>query len=161
MGKLKMILAVDENWGIGINNSLPWNCPEDLASFKKLTTNSAILMGTNTWNSLPKKPLPNRTNIVLGTSSILNADYVIDYRTPKLDEIVHEFIHQRNTDVWIIGGSTVYKQFINKIDYLYITRIAGVYNCDAFFNPFEYSQFLICDTEILSDNAILEIYKRI
>ena len=59
------IVAVDNDWGIGYNNQLLENIPEDLKRFKELTTGHTVVMGTNTWKSLPKKPLPNRRNIIL------------------------------------------------------------------------------------------------
>jgi dihydrofolate reductase len=161
MGKLKMILAVDDEWGIGLNNSLPWDCKEDLLNFKKLTVNSAILMGKRTWESLPTKPLNKRYNIVLSTTEVSGADLTLDYNSSTLMKTLNEYMNTTNNDIWVIGGSTVYKQFIDKIDYLYITRITGKYNCDTFFNPFEYEQFIIGDGEILSDIAMIEIHKRL
>ena len=70
---IHLIWAQDNNGGIGLNGQLPWHISEDLKNFKKITSNSTIIMGRKTWDSLPKKPLPNRENIVMSSSNIPNA----------------------------------------------------------------------------------------
>lgn len=62
---ISAIVAVDENWGIGYNGDLLEHIPEDLKYFKTLTDGNTIIMGRKTWDSLPKKPLPNRFNVVI------------------------------------------------------------------------------------------------
>ena len=72
--KLKLIVGVDNQNGIGLNNTLPWYNKEDLKYFSKVTKgdgNNAIIMGSNTWKSLPKRPLPKRLNVILSKNSIL------------------------------------------------------------------------------------------
>ena len=64
--EIHIIWAQEKNGGIGKNGKLPWNIPEDLQNFKKITLGSTILMGRKTWDSLPFKPLPDRRNIILG-----------------------------------------------------------------------------------------------
>ena len=75
MKPIYMIVAHDENYGIGFQNTLPWNLPDDLKHFQKITCTvnnqqkqNMILMGTNTWISLPRKPLPKRKNVILSNS---------------------------------------------------------------------------------------------
>ena len=68
---ISAIVAIDENYGIGYNNELLCSIKEDLERFKKLTTNNVVVMGRKTWDSLPKKPLPNRTNVVV-TNNVKN-----------------------------------------------------------------------------------------
>ena len=65
---VNVVLACCKNGGIGINNRLPWNIKDELQMFKIITNNATIIMGYNTWCSLPKKPLLNRTNVVLTRS---------------------------------------------------------------------------------------------
>ena len=62
---ISIIVAVSDDWGIGMNNELLWHIPEDLKRFKKLTMGKTIIMGKRTWESLPRRPLPGRKNIVL------------------------------------------------------------------------------------------------
>ena len=79
----EIITAIDQNNGIGKNNSIPWNLPKDLKHFKDITENSFVIMGRNTWNSLPKKPLPNRINIII--SSTIKLDVEISWDTGAED----------------------------------------------------------------------------
>ena len=72
--EVHLIWAQDKNGGIGKNNMLPWHISEDLINFKKITSNHTIIMGRRTWESLPKKPLPNRRNIVLSSKKIKNTE---------------------------------------------------------------------------------------
>ena len=69
---IELIWAQDENGGIGKNGKLPWHISEDLQNFKKITAGFPIIMGRKTWESLPKKPLPERRNIVIKTHVFLN-----------------------------------------------------------------------------------------
>jgi len=74
---IRAILACDEEWGIGRDNDLPWpHMQRDLAWFKQCTSNSTVAMGRKTWDSLPRKPLPNRKNIVVSNSNIRLPDGV-------------------------------------------------------------------------------------
>ena len=70
--EIHLIWAQDNNGGIGLNGKLPWHISEDLKNFKKITSNSTIIMGRKTWDSLPIKPLPNRENIVMSSDNIKN-----------------------------------------------------------------------------------------
>ncbi len=134
-------VAYDSKNGIGKNNSIPWYLPEDLKYFSKLTKgngNNAIIMGKNTWLSLPKKPLKGRDNLILSRSVEINENL------PKNDLIktfkdfnnLMEFIKEQNYDaVWVIGGSEIYNLFLNKlkIERIYATLIDKDYECDTFF----------------------------
>jgi len=136
---LKMIVAMTKNMGIGYNNTLPWYIKNDLKNFSKLTkgnNNNAIIMGKNTWNSLPKKPLPNRTNIILSTT--LNKD-LNDYNNTIIVNNINElfsFLEYNNfDDIWIIGGEMIYKLFINHkyLKEIHTTLVLKNYECDTFF----------------------------
>ena len=112
----KLIVAVCKNYGIGINNKLPWSIKEDLKHFSKTTKgngNNAIVMGRNTWNSFNGHYLKNRDNLILSTSlKIDNSDNEILKSFSTIDNLI-EFIKKKNyDDVWIIGGETIYKTFI-------------------------------------------------
>tara|TARA_Y100000389_G_C17448858_1_gene513348 strand:+ start:1989 stop:2498 length:510 start_codon:yes stop_codon:yes gene_type:complete len=165
----KIIVAHDLHYGIGNDNSLPWNFPEELKRFSKLTRgegNNAIIMGKNTWESLPKKPLPKRDNLILSTSLEL------EINTPKnayiktfsdissLDKFCEE---QKYDTVWIIGGSKIYEQYLhhNKVEQIYITKIHKIYDCDTKFP--DISSWKVKNTEtIVTGQIILEyiLYER-
>jgi dihydrofolate reductase len=136
-----MIVAYDLNNGIGKDNMLPWHFPEDLRRFSKLTYgqgNNAIIMGKNTWESIPKKPLPKRDNLILSTT--LNLEEGSPHNTyiktfSNIDAINQFCEEQKYETVWIIGGSKIYEQYINynKLNWVYVTLIHKKYNCDVRF----------------------------
>ena len=138
--KFKIIAAVCKGNGIGINGTLPWRIKEDLAFFSKLTKgngNNAVIMGRKTWDSLKGKHLIKRDNLILSNklSSInCESDNIIKI-FPDVNSIM-EFCNIKNYDeVWIIGGSSIYKEFIDKniADTCYITCIDKEFYCDTFF----------------------------
>lgn len=127
---LKAIVAVDENWGIGYNGDLLASIPDDLKHFKNITTGSTVVMGLNTWNSLPRKPLPNRTNIVIrpGTPEFDKGQDVIKM---DLETLLERFELDGG---FVIGGGSIYKQLLPYCDQVYITKIYKNFeNVDTFF----------------------------
>lgn len=140
-----LIVAYDSDFGIGKDNKLPWYFPEDLKYFSELTKgngNNAIIMGKNTWNSLPKKPLPKRDNLILSTTLDISENTAKNnlVKTFKnIDSIEEHCLNTNYDDIWIIGGSEIYNLFIkkDKIKYIYATIINKKYNCDTFFPNLE------------------------
>ena len=116
--KIHLIWAQDERGGIGKDGKLPWHISEDLKNFKKLTSGSAILMGRNTWESLPIRPLPERRNIVLSHKKIPDVEC---YTSVK--ECVETLDGDGTEKLFVIGGSTVYRNFIHRADELHITHV--------------------------------------
>jgi dihydrofolate reductase len=116
-------------WGIGKNGDLPWpKNSDDLAWFKESTTGSAVVMGRKTWDSLPKKPLPNRQNIVVSSKDIDGATYTFNKENYEkyVVELNHEF------PVWIIGGAQLVESCLSIIDELWLNNVGGNYECDTF-----------------------------
>ena len=141
--KFKIISAVCKDKGIGINGKLPWKIKEDLAFFSKLTKgkgNNAVIMGRKTWNSLNNKHLPKRDNLIISNSLEIeerldnpNKELIKTFK--NISDIV-EFCIQKNYDqVWVIGGNSIYKEFLDKdlVDVCCITYINETYECDTFF----------------------------
>lgn len=129
--KINAIVAVDDHWGIGKDGTMPWpHLTEDLKRFKKLTDGAMIVMGKNTWLSLPKRPLPGRDNIIV--SRTLEDEFAVTVSgDPK--SIINKLKKATETDIWIIGGSEIYRQFLPFCNSVYITRIDGNYACDIRF----------------------------
>ena len=125
-----MIWAQDTNNAIGRNGTLPWHFSQDLKNFKKLTTGHAIIMGRKTWESLPVKPLPNRRNIVISSNS---RDDVESYNS--IDMCINALSADNNiSDIFIIGGMSIYKFFYKYATTLHITFIDKAYeDTDTFF----------------------------
>ena len=115
---IHLIWAQEKDGGIGINNDLPWHISEDLKKFKKLTLNKPIIMGRNTWNSLPFKPLPKRRNVVLSSQSLNDVECYTSVEN-CLDGLINE------SDVFVIGGAQIYKAFYFYTHHLHITIVEG------------------------------------
>ena len=122
-------MAADENNGIGKNNQLLCHLPADLKYFKNLTTHHAILMGRKTFESIGK-PLPNRTNIIISRSD-LNIEGTYCFKS--IDEGISFAKSQNETELFIIGGDSIYKQFVDVLNTVYLTRIHHSFEADAFF----------------------------
>jgi dihydrofolate reductase / thymidylate synthase len=152
---MNLIVAYSKkNHGIGNNNSLPWNLKNELKYFKKITSTNknnlenVIVMGRNTWNSLPKKPLPNRINVVITKTPIPN---VITYQ--NLENFYKDY---KDKEIYIIGGKMLYMDALNKeyIKKIYITEIYKEFECDTFF-PVISNEFKLIDvSEFQEENNI-------
>jgi len=131
---INIIAAMAKNRVIGFEGKLPWNIPKDLKFFKKMTSgdNSAIVMGRKTWDSLPIKPLPNRRNFVL-TKNNFHSTFPDGLVLKEPDDIIR--LTKIYNNIWIIGGETIYNQYINKsyIDRIYLTEIDDVFDGDTYF----------------------------
>ena len=118
---ISAIVAVDNNWGIGFNGDLLEHIPEDLKYFKELTSGCVVVMGRKTWDSLPKKPLPNRLNIVI-TSQERHFGEMTAFI--PFSEAVSRLKHSPKDDDWfIIGGGQIYKELLPYCDRVYVTKI--------------------------------------
>lgn len=125
---MNLIVAVDEKWGIGKNNDLLISIPEDMKFFRTLTKNSIIIMGRKTLESFPNgKPLKNRENLVL-TKGIINEDVKTFH---NIEDVLTYVKNKEN--VFIIGGGSIYKQFLPYCEKAYITKLKHNFNADTFF----------------------------
>lgn len=126
---MNLIVAVDRNYGIGKDNGLLARVPADMAYFKEKTMGKTIVMGSSTYMSFPKRPLPNRENLVLTSRPE-------DYPEVKCFSSVGEFfeyIKGRDEDVFVCGGSTVYLQLLPYCEKAYVTHIDEAFEADVFF----------------------------
>jgi dihydrofolate reductase len=140
---ISIIVAVSEDWGIGKDNELLWHISEDLKRFKKLTSGNTVIMGKKTWESLPRRPLPGRKNIVLTddpNESIENSvtAYSID---DALDKCGPE------EEIFIIGGGSIYRQFMPIADRLFITHVHKKAPADIYFPEIDRSIWKIIEKE--------------
>jgi len=129
MKNISIIVAIAENNGIGKNNDLLWHISADLKRFKQITLDHSVIMGKNTFLSLPVRPLKNRRNIVItdnpsdnfeGCITVFSVDEAIKYC--RADE-----------ESFVIGGASIYRQFLPYADRLYITRVKKSFDADTFF----------------------------
>jgi dihydrofolate reductase len=126
---ISIIAAIAENNVIGKDNKLIWHLPADLKHFKELTSGHHIIMGRKTWESIGKKPLPDRTSIVITRDKNYKAEGCI--LVHSLDEALAAAKEQE--EVFVIGGAEIYKQAMDKADKLYITRVHHKFDGDTFF----------------------------
>ena len=139
-----MISARAANGVIGKGNGLPWNLPEDLKFFKQTTSGHAVLMGLNTWYSLPFKPLKNRKNFILcpEDTTVILPDKCYENTSVELVHDIDKFLQRTDIeDVFIMGGASVYKLFIDKVDELYLTMISEEVEGDVYFPEFDENNF--------------------
>lgn len=127
---LAMIVAVDRNGCIGKADSLPWHIPEELQYFRNMTTNKAVIMGSRTYLSIGK-PLPNRENIILTTNP---NQFRNDGEKVILNTIDSVLLHETDKEKVVIGGASLYEQFLPYITHLYLTEVdLAVEEGDAYF----------------------------
>jgi dihydrofolate reductase len=126
---ISIIVAVSEDLGIGKDNELLWHLPEDLKRFKKLTLGKTVIMGKKTWESLPKRPLPGRKNIVLTDKPEECFDCAVT--AYSIEDALSKC--EKGEDVFIMGGGSVYRQFMPVADRLYITHVHRKAPADIFF----------------------------
>ena len=138
MKKISIIVAIAENYAIGCQNKLPWHLPADLKHFKELTTGNAVIMGRKTFESLPNGALPNRKNIVL--RSVLSDGVTESYFEANSPSDALK-IAESEKQIFIIGGSSVYEQFLDKADSMYITWIHAEFEADTFFPKIDFSKW--------------------
>lgn len=126
---ISIIVAVSEDWGIGKDNELLWNISEDLKRFKRLTTGNIIIMGKKTWESLPRRPLPDRKNIVLTDNTKETIDGAIT--AYSIEDALSKCV--KSEEIFIIGGGSIYRQFMPIADKLYITHVRKKAPADIYF----------------------------
>lgn len=150
---MNLILASDPRGGIGYKNKLPWAKIEgDLPRFKKLTNGQVVVMGRNTWDSLPKKPLLGRLNFVLTSTNLALPNGAI--AVPNLNH----FGEYKNA--WLIGGAGVINSHWHMIDTIHLTRTFSFYTCDTFIDLIKLTQNYSLQYEEVNTDHVYEIWKK-
>jgi dihydrofolate reductase len=127
---INCLVAVERNQGIGFNGQMPWpRLKGDMDWFRRMTTNQVVIMGSTTYDSLGK-PLPNRINVVISRKRELG-DHTFNNCGDALDFCAVEY---PDKEIFIIGGSAIYEQYLDIIDRFYVTEIDADYQCDKFFD---------------------------
>lgn len=149
---MKLIVACDPIGGIGYENKLPWEKIEgDLPRFKELTQGKVILMGRNTWESLPKKPLPNRINVVVTSTDIDGITTITGLPDKDMMDL---------SDVWLIGGAQLIDSSWHLIDEVHLTKTFKHYKCDTFINLYRLENEFMCWLKETNSDHAYEVYKR-
>jgi dihydrofolate reductase len=139
---LSMIVAHDRNHVIGKDNHMPWHYPKDLNYFKEKTLNKTIVMGSNTFKSIGR-PLPKRHNVIITRHKERYANEHVEILTSVEDFL--KAYGNREDEIFIIGGASIYQQLIDRVDRLYITFIDASYEGDTFFPAYDLNKFRLIE----------------
>ena len=139
-----IIAAIGKNRELGKNNDLIWHLPNDLKFFREVTSNHTIIMGRNTFESLPRM-LPNRKHIVLTSRDGLPSEVEV-YR--ELKQILERY-KDTEEEIFIIGGASIYTQFLEHSSKLYLTEIDAEEQASVYLPEFDKEQY---EREVLKEN---------
>ena len=170
---MELIVAIDLHNGISKNGVIPWTSKKDMTHFYKKTTGNIVLMGRNTYFSIPeeRRPLKNRLNIVLtgkpqlyqdiSNSNVIFTDhdsmYLDFFINPSKYRDVFPFLNE-NFKVFVIGGKQIYEKLISHCDTIWLTQIKKDYKCDLFLKNIYNFNNKMKVTEIENDDELI-IYK--
>jgi dihydrofolate reductase len=169
MKKFSLIVCINNTLSIGDNNDLLYHIKSDLANFKSMTTDNVIICGRKTYESLPKRPLPNRTTIIITRDPNYIADegvYVVHNIQEVIDLCSEKF---SDKECFVIGGGQIYREFLQQdlVDIMYITRVLDdtegetKFPCDPQHEQALWKTFL--KMPLIEDNGIqynFSIFKR-
>jgi dihydrofolate reductase len=133
--RVSLVLAMADNGVIGAQGALPWRIADDMRRFKALTMGKPIVMGRKTWDSLPKKPLPGRTNIVVTRDTAWHADGAV---------VVHSLdaaLARDAEEIAIIGGAEIYKAALPRANIVHLTQVHATFEGDAHMPVFDPGQW--------------------
>jgi dihydrofolate reductase len=119
MSRISLVVAVSRNGVIGRDGGLPWHISTDLKRFKAITMGKPLIMGRKTWESLPKKPLPGRRNIVITRQK----NYVAEGAIVATDMASALIAAGEVEEICVIGGGEIFSRFLDKADRIYLTEV--------------------------------------
>ena len=129
---MNIIVAVDKNWAIGKNNKMMWSIPADMRFFREKTTGHVVVMGRKTLESFPNGlPLKQRTNIVLSRDKNYQVKGTLVMHTTE--ELLEHLKGYAPEEIFIIGGESIYRQFLPYCNTAYVTKIDHAYDADTHF----------------------------
>lgn len=125
------LVAVEQNQGIGFNNSMPWpHLKGDMRWFARTTKGHIVIMGSNTWTSIGNA-LPDRINVVISSRLHVASNHTYSDPIEAIQDLQERY---RNKDIYIIGGAQLYNSVKELIDVYFVTEIDASYHCDKFFD---------------------------
>ena len=150
---MNFIVVVDENYAIGKDGGLIYSLPSDLRYFKEKTTGKVVVMGDKTYMSLPKRPLPNRVNIVMTLGGEDFQGAITVRSVEELKTVLREF---NDEDVFVIGGASIYNLLMDYCDKAYITKIRAHEPADTYIRNIEKqgNWTKTSESEVMHENGI-------
>ncbi len=146
--KMTLILVADNDWAIGRNGDLLTRLPADMKRFRELTTGHTVVMGRKTYESFPKRPLPDRANCVISRTCT-------DIEGAEVFGSIEEFLEYAKgvqDEIFVIGGGEIYRQMLPYCDKAIITRVYESFAGDTFFTDMD----KLDDWEISEASDIIE-----
>ncbi|MFL5258284.1 MAG: dihydrofolate reductase [Hyphomicrobiales bacterium] len=137
--RIALVVAVARNGVIGRDGRLPWRMASDLAQFKAITTGKPIIMGRKTWESLPRRPLPGRLNIVLTRKTDFLAEGAAVAHS--LDQAVEIARGTGASEICVIGGAEIFAELLPRTDRLYLSEVDLAPEGDVVFPPIRASEW--------------------
>ncbi|TCT14379.1 dihydrofolate reductase [Natranaerovirga pectinivora] len=136
---MNCIVAVEDSWGIGCKGRLLTYLPGDLKYFKEKTLGKVVVLGRKTLSTFPKgNPLKDRINIILTNDKSFTSEGAIVKHS--INEVLEELEKYNEEDIFIIGGESIYNQFIQTCKTAYVTKIKANFNSDVFFPNLDLSE---------------------
>lgn len=132
---ISLVVARARNGVIGDRGRIPWHISEDMRRFKALTMGKPVVMGRKTWNSLPKKPLPGRTNIVVTRDRAFAAEGAVVVHS--MDDALARAAAENPGEIMIAGGAKIYAAALPRATRVHLTEVDGDFEGDAFMPPFD------------------------
>lgn len=148
MPKISIIVAIANDLAIGKDNQLLCHIPGDLRRFKEITTGHTVIMGRKTWESLPKRPLSNRRNMVI--TDIPGEVFEGAVMAYSIDDAIEKC--DPDQENFIIGGGMIYRQFLPLADKLYLTRVYTSYDADTWFPEIDFDIWNLISDELHSEH---------
>ena len=156
--KVALIVAVDQENGIGKNNDLMWHLPDDLKFFKDKTAAHIVIMGRKNWDSIPERfrPFSGRENVIITRNKEFQAEGARIFHS--LEDALGAYSNEHERTVFIIGGGEIYRQAIalNCIDEYFITRVDHCFDADTFFPNVDLSDWR---EQVIGNHPIDEKHK--
>jgi dihydrofolate reductase len=152
MKQISIIVAIAKNYAIGKNNQLLWHIPADLKRFKKITGGHRVIMGKLTYLSLPIRPLPNRENVVITD----NPEDKFEGCTTvySISEAIN--LCSESEESFIIGGGSIYRQFLPHCNKLYITMVDKDFEADTYFPDINDEEWELIDKDDAGQDESLD-----
>ncbi len=156
--KIYLIAAIAKNGVIGKAGKIPWQLPEDLKRFKRLTTGHALIMGRKTYASIGR-PLPRRRNLVLTRRQSLDLPAGAE-AAPSLEAAIQLCRQRQEEKVFVIGGGEIYAQALPLADGLFLTRVDKEVEGDTFFPPWDESAWREVRRESLPEMTYIDYQRK-
>lgn len=140
---ISFVWAQDSQGGIGYQGDLPWDLPGDMKFFKEVTWDEVVVMGRKTYESIPHPPLKNRVNMILTRNEDYQQPGALVFNNP---ELLLKTALSCKKPIHIIGGSSLFSIYQDKVNVLFCTRISHEFPADVFMPSIDLEQFKLVDS---------------